>query len=177
MKDWKSLTLGEVMRLEYGKPLAQEDRSPTGLYPAYGANGEKARTNRFYRDQPSIIVGRKGSAGEVTLTEEKYWPLDVTYFVEFDRERHDLKFLYHLLLTLDLPSMAKGVKPGINRNEVYAVRVMVPPLIKQRRIVAILDDALEGIATARANAEKKLTALEELKRTLLYQAFNGALGA
>lgn len=162
MKGWKSLSLGEVMQLEYGKPLAPEDRNPTGLYPAYGANGEKDRTDRFYRDQPSIIVGRKGSAGEITLTEEKYWPLDVTYFAEFDRQRHDLKFLYHLLTTLDLPSLAKGVKPGINRNEVYAVPVMVPPLPEQRRIVAIIDEAFEGIAIAKANAEKNLQNAREL---------------
>ncbi len=162
MRGWKSLTLGEVMQLEYGKPLAPEDRNPSGLYPAYGANGEKDRTDRFYRDQPSIIVGRKGSAGEITLTEVKYWPLDVTYFAEFDRQRHDLKFLYYLLTTLDLPSLAKGVKPGINRNEVYAISVMVPPLPEQRRIVAILDEAFEGIAAAKANAEKNLQNAREL---------------
>ena len=159
---WKSLNLGEVVALEYGKPLAPEDRYPTGLYPAYGANGEKDRTDRFYRDQPSIIVGRKGSAGEITLTEEKYWPLDVTYFAEFERGRYDLKFLYYLLTTLDLPSLAKGVKPGINRNEVYAIPVMVPPLPEQLRIVAILDEAFEGIATAKINAEKNLQNSSEL---------------
>ena len=162
MNGWDCLPLSEVMRLEYGKPLPAEDRNPTGQYPAYGANGEKNRTDRFYRDQPSIIVGRKGSAGEVTLTEEKYWPLDVTYFAEFDRGRHDLKFLYYLLTTLDLPSLAKGVKPGINRSEVYALPVMVPPLSEQRRIVAILDEAFEGIATAKANAEKNLQSVRDL---------------
>ena len=162
MKGWKALTLGEVMQLEYGKPLASEDRNPFGLYPAYGANGEKDRTDRFYRDQPSIIVGRKGSAGEITLTEEKYWPLDVTYFADFDRERHYLRFLYYLLTRLDLPSLAKGVKPGINRNEVYAIPVMVPPLPEQLRIVAILDEAFEGIAIAKANAEKNLQNAREL---------------
>jgi restriction endonuclease S subunit len=162
MAGWERKTLGEVVQLEYGKPLAPSDRNPTGRYPAYGANGEKDRTDKFYRDQPSIIVGRKGSAGEVTLTEERYWPLDVTYFAEFDRKRYDLKFLYYLLTTLDLPRLARGVKPGINRNEVYAVPVMVPLLPEQRRIVAILDEAFEGIATAEANAEKNLQSAREL---------------
>ncbi|QHE77033.1 restriction endonuclease subunit S [Hydrogenophaga sp. PBL-H3] len=132
------------------------------MYPAYGANGEKDRTDKYYKDQPSIIVGRKGSAGEITKTEVKYWPLDVTYFAEFDRQRYDLQFLYYLLTTLDLPSLAKGVKPGINRNEVYGVPVMVPSLPEQRRIVAILDEVFEGIATAKANAEKNLHNAREL---------------
>ena len=154
--EWQALSLGDVIQLEYGKPLDQADRSPTGLYPAYGANGEKDRTDKFYREEPSIIVGRKGSAGEITLTEDRFWPLDVTYYVEFDRGRHDLQFLYYLLVTLDLPRLAKGVKPGINRKEVYALPVNVPPLPEQRRIVAILDEAFEAIATAKANTEKNL---------------------
>jgi hypothetical protein len=43
-----------------------------------------------------LFVGRKGSAGEINLTEEKFWPLDVTYFVKFDKRNYDLFFLYHL---------------------------------------------------------------------------------
>jgi type I restriction enzyme S subunit len=153
---WENKLLGDVIQLEYGKPLDSSDRKQNGDYPAYGANGVKDRTDKFYRDKPSIIVGRKGSAGEITLTEDKYWPLDVTYFVEFNRQRYDLQFLYYLLMTLELRSLAKGVKPGINRNEVYALSVCIPSLPEQHRIVAILDRAFDGIATAKANAEKNL---------------------
>jgi len=153
---WKGKPLGEVLQLEYGKPLDDADRKPDGLYPVYGANGEKDRSDKFYFDKPSIIVGRKGSAGEVNLTEEKFWPLDVTYFVTFDERQYELRFLYYLLTTLDLPSLAKGVKPGINRNEVYSQIAKVPPLLEQQRIVGILDKAFDGIATAKANAKKNL---------------------
>jgi type I restriction enzyme, S subunit len=169
---WEAKRLGEVVQLEYGKSLAPEDRNPNGMYPAYGANGEKDRTDRFYGNRPSIIVGRKGSAGEITLTEEKYWPLDVTYFAEFDRQCYDLQFLYYLLMTLDLPSLAKGVKPGINRNEVYDLPVMVPLLAEQRRIVAILNEAFEGIATASSNAEKNLQNARDLFEIYLAEAFS-----
>jgi len=168
---WQTKTLGEVIQLEYGKPLDQAERNPNGRYPAYGANGVKARTDKFYRDNASIVVGRKGSAGEITLTEEKFWPLDVTYFVEFDRQRHDLRFLYYLLVTLDLPSLAKGVKPGINRNEVYALPVQVPPLPEQQRIVGILDQAFDGIATAKANAKKNLQNARALFESHLQSVF------
>ena len=170
-KGWETKKLVEVIQLEYGKPLDPAQRNPNGRYPAYGANGIKARTDKFYRDNASIVVGRKGSAGEITLTEEKFWPLDVTYFVEFDRQRHDLRFLYYLLLTLDLPSLAKGVKPGINRNEVYALSVHVPPLHEQQRIANILDQAFAGIATAKANAEKNLQNARALFESHLQSVF------
>jgi len=163
--------LGDIIRLEYGKPLDKAHRKQDGLYPAYGANGEKDRTDKFLSDQPSIIVGRKGSAGEITLTEDKFWPLDVTYFVEFDRNQYDLQFLFYLLTTLELPSLAKGVKPGINRNEVYALPVLVPGLPEQHRIVAILDEAFDGIATAKANAEKNLQNARALFESQLHAIF------
>jgi type I restriction enzyme S subunit len=153
---WKEKQIAEVLQLEYGKSLDDRDRKPDGMYPVYGANGEKDRTDKFYFDKPTIIVGRKGSAGELNLTETKFWPLDVTYFVTFDERQYDLQFLYYLLTTLDLPHLAKGVKPGINRNEVYSKVAKIPPLPEQQRIVGILDEAFERIATAKANCEKNL---------------------
>jgi type I restriction enzyme S subunit len=174
--DWETKKLGEIIQLEYGKPLADSDRNPNGLYPAYGANGIKDRTDKFYKGEPSIIVGRKGSAGEVTLTEEKYWPLDVTFFVEFDRAKYELQYLYFLLLTLNLPSMAKGVKPGINRNDVYDITVTTPDIEEQRRIVTLLDEAFADIATAKANAEKNLQNAEVLFQSQLQALFNRPSG-
>ena len=171
---WKTKLLGEVIQLEYGKPLDPKDRNADGLYPAYGANGVKDRTDKFYRNQPSIIVGRKGSAGEITLTEDAFWPLDVTYFVEFDRQQYDLRFIYYQLTTLNLPSLARGIKPGINRNEVYSQSVHVISLAEQQRIVAILDQAFDGIATAKANAEKNLQNARALFESELQSVFAAA---
>lgn len=168
---WETKKLGEIIQLEYGKPLADSDRNPNGLYPAYGANGIKDRTDKFYKGESSIIVGRKGSAGEVTLTEKKYWPLDVTFFVEFDREKYELQYLYFLLLTLNLPSMAKGVKPGINRNDIYDITVTTPDIEEQRRIVTLLDKAFADIAKAKANAEKNLQNAREYCEGLMQALF------
>lgn len=168
---WQTKRLGELIRLEYGKPLPDTKRKSNGKYPVYGANGEKDRTDEFYHDKPSIIVGRKGSAGEINLTEEKFWPLDVAYFVDFDKQVLELKFLYNLLDTLNLPKLAKGVKPGINRNEVYSIEIKVPPLPEQKRIVAILDEVFEGIATAKTNAEKNLQNAREVFQSYLQGVF------
>lgn len=168
---WVEKRVGDVLQFEYGKPLSDEDRKPDGLYPVYGANGEKDRSDKFLCDNPSIIVGRKGSAGEVNLTDERFWPLDVTYFVTFDRNDYDLKFLYYLLVVLNLPRLAKGVKPGINRNEVYSQITHIPPRSEQQRIVTILDEAFDGIATAKANAERNLQNARALFESHLQAVF------
>ncbi len=168
---WELKPLGSIIQLEYGKPLDAVDRDLSGLYPVYGANGAINRSNKFYYDKPSIIVGRKGSAGEINLTESKFWPLDVTYFVKFNEFSYDLQFIYYLLERLDLTSLAKGVKPGINRHEVYSIEVKVPSKQEQQRIVAILGQAFEGIAKARANIEQNLQNARALFESHLQSVF------
>jgi len=169
--DWQTKKLGEVLKLEYGKPLPKSLRKEDGGYPVYGANGIKDFSDKFYFDKPSIIVGRKGSAGEVNLTESKFWPLDVTYFVKFDDRAYDLKFLYNLLLNLELPKLARGVKPGINRNEVYSIEADIPPLAEQKRLVKILDEVFEGIKKVEENTEMNLRNAKDLFDSYLQGIF------
>lgn len=51
---------------------------------------------------------------------------------------------------------------GFNASKLAALKLVVPPLEEQRRIVAVLDDAFAAIATATANAEKNLANAREL---------------
>ncbi len=57
----------------------------------------------------------------------------------------------------ELNEQARGVaQKGIYLEALRELDVAVPPLAEQRRIVGILDEAFEGIAAAKANAEKNL---------------------
>jgi type I restriction enzyme S subunit len=49
-----------------------------------------------------------------------------------------------------------SVQQVINLGDLRMVDVPIPPLPEQQRIVGMLDKAFEGIATAKANAEKNL---------------------
>lgn len=64
---------------------------------------------------------------------------------------------------------------GFNATKLGALTIPVPPLPEQQRIIGIVDQAFEDIAKARAIAERKLVALEALKKSLLHQAFAGKL--
>ncbi len=50
--------------------------------------------------------------------------------------------------------------------------ILLPPLPEQKRIVAILDEAFEGIGQAVANAEKNLANARELFESYLNSVFN-----
>lgn len=169
---WTKHNLGDVIGLEYGKPLPNDQRCVEIGFPAYGANGIKCYALAPYWEHPSIIVGRKGTAGAVNIVPGGFWPLDVTYYVTFEDSEYDLNFLYYMLSALDFSSLATGVKPGINRNVVYAIEQYFPSILEQQRIVTILDEAFAGIDTAVANTEKNLANTRELFESYLSSAFS-----
>jgi type I restriction enzyme S subunit len=61
--------------------------------------------------------------------------------------------------------------PRANMNVVLDFKIPVPPLPEQSRIVAILDEAFEGISSAVANAEKNLANARELFESYLNSVF------
>ena len=64
--------------------------------------------------------------------------------------------------------------PHLTCRAVKEVSIPLPPLPEQRRIVGILDEACDGIATARANAEKNLQNARALFESHLQAVFTNA---
>lgn len=159
---WQVKPLGEVVRLNYGKAISKDVRRPEGTVPVYGANGVMDYCETVLSHGPSLIIGRKGSAGALNLAQGPFWASDVTYYTEHNPNEVDFAFLHYALTQANLPALSKGVKPGINRNEVYELPIPLPPLDEQKRIVAVLDEAFEGLDRARANAEANLADAREL---------------
>lgn len=157
--------LSDLLKLEYGKPLDKSDRTPGSPYKAYGANGPISDASKYLVKGPGIIVGRKGSAGEITEVSENFWPLDVTYFVKHDAKETDLKFLYYLLLFSDLKQFVRGVKPGLNRNDAYELVVPFPSLPEQKAIVEKLNAAFAEIDDLERNI-----ALKEMQCKSLFES-------
>jgi len=167
--------LSDFITLHYGKALDKSDRHHEGKYNVYGANGINSKSDKFLCSKQSIIVGRKGSAGEINLTNGPFWPLDVTYYVEYDSSKTNIIFLYNLLKTLGLPSLSKGVKPGINRNNIYSIVVKLTNLDRQDEIVKRLDKVSKMTEELTKIFQKKLEALAELRQSVLKKAFKGKL--
>jgi type I restriction enzyme S subunit len=64
-----------------------------------------------------------------------------------------------------------SVQQVINLGDLRMVNVPIPPLPEQLRIVGILNEAFEGIATAKANAEKNLQNARALFESHLQSVF------
>lgn len=61
---------------------------------------------------------------------------------------------------------------GFNASKLAALMIPVPPLPEQQRIVAILDEAFEAIAVARANAEQNRQNARALFESYLQSVFS-----
>ena len=155
MNGWQTKKLVDVATLQRGFDLPTQDRM-SGDVPLVTSCGISSRHNKSAVRGPGVATGRSGSIGHVFFIERDFWPLNTVLYVK-DFHGNDPRFVFHLLKHFDLKRFASGSGvPTLNRNFVHDELVSVPPLPEQQRIVGILDEAFEGIATAKANAEKNL---------------------
>lgn len=75
-----------------------------------------------------------------------------------------------------LAKYAKGaIMAGLNMGLIQDLPVSLPPLQVQEELIGVADDLREETQRLSRLYERKLAALEELKKALLHQAFNGEL--
>ena len=162
--------LGEIIELKYGKGISKHNRKTNGKYLIYGANGELGRTDKYLVEGDAIIVGRKGSAGEVTRVSGKFWPSDVAYYV-LGNEKVDIDYLFYLFKSLNLQRFAVGVKPGINRNRIYEIPIPLPPLEIQKKIVERIEKLMAKIDEAKKLRKEALADASALIPSALNKIF------
>lgn len=158
-ENWPMVELGEALSLEYGKPLKKANRKG-GEFPVFGSNGIVGYHDEYLVEGPFIIVGRKGSAGEVTFSEKSGFPIDTTFYVRLHNEdKVNLKYIYHILNTLELDKVnTQAGVPGLNRNDAYKIQVPIPPKDVQDSIVAQIEvkqAAIDGAKAVIENLEKE----------------------
>ena len=133
--------LGEVCDFVYGEALKEENRR-SGTVPVYGSNGVVGLHDRAVTRGATIVIGRKGSIGEVNWSNGPCFPIDTTYYVDETKKPCDLRWLYYTLLKLDLTRLNKSAAvPGLNREDAYEQRIPFPDVPEQERIAARLDQA------------------------------------
>ena len=174
---WIEVHLGEILVLEYGKPLPKNNRIETGNYKVYGSNGIIGNHSSSLVDGFVIIIGRKGSVGKVQYEKEDCWPIDTTYYIKTSQSLDDI-FVFYQLLSLNLGALDSSTAiPGINRNQVYNIRAKLPPLKEQHRIVSKIETLFSELDHAEKGLQNAKHQLGIYKQALLKSAFNGSVTA
>lgn len=132
-RNWEWVRIGNILNFEYGESLPKNSRSSLGKVPVYGSNGIVGYHSTVLVKGPCIIVGRKGSAGAVNVSELDCWPIDTTFFIKPSLHL-DFSFVTWLLKSLKMEQAKISIVPGIQREEVYGRVVAVPSLNEQKKI-------------------------------------------
>ncbi|MEA3327262.1 MAG: restriction endonuclease subunit S [Chloroflexota bacterium] len=143
---WVKTSVEDFCKFSYGKGLPKRDRNRSGSIPVFGSNGRIDYHDEPYVKGPGIIIGRKGSIGNVHYSPGPFWPIDTTFFVTENNKRN-LRFTYFLLKSLQLDKMnSDSAVPGLNRDAAHMLEILIPQLPTQERIADILgtlDDKIE----------------------------------
>ena len=192
-KGWETKELAAVSAINYGytesassEPVGprflritdiQDDRVDWDSVPY--CKIEKADLPKYRLASGDIVFARTGATtGKSFLVNE---PPDAVFASYLIRLRLlDKKLLPEfVLLFFQTAGYWQSIKDGssgsaqggFNATKLGALTLPVPPLAEQQRIVGLLDEAFEGLATAKANAEKNLQNARALFESHLQSVF------
>jgi len=158
---WERKKLGQIAELQRGFDLPHSQRIK-GEFPIISSGGISGFHNEAKVGSPGVITGRYGSIGNVYYVNTPFWPLNTSLWVRNFFGNHKL-FIFYLLSNFDFKKFSdKTGVPGVNRNDVHAVKVLIAPKLEQKKIAEILstwDKAITTTETLLANSQQQKKAL------------------
>ncbi len=165
--EWKRIPLSSLYSVKYGK--ANPGRP--GNVPVVGSSGVYAWTENPLILHPSVVIGRKGNAGQAWLVEVPSYPSDTTFYLEpHDPTHTDIRFTYFALRYFQI-SASEDVIPSLQRHELENLILPFPPFPEQRIIAAVLS----RIQVAMEVQDKIVATLKELKAATMAKLFREGL--
>jgi len=164
---------GTIPWLLSGEVRQGEVKTATNFITQIGLENSSARI--FPKD--TVLVAMYGAtAGQVGILRFEAATNQAVCGI-FPNNHFIPEFLFYFLLSRkdELVSQASGnAQPNISQIKIKNTDTPIIPLPEQQRIVTILDEALDGIATAKANAEKNLQNARALFESHLQSVFANA---
>ena len=184
-KSWQTRRLGDVVEVQNGYAFDSKEFNSSKGMPLIRIRSLKAGTEtetRFSGDYDKKYVVKAGDLligmdGEFGCYEWKGSPALLNQRVcrlqGFDSQLVPRFLFYgvnsHLKEIEDVTGFTT-VK-HLSSKQILGIEFSLPPLPEQQRIVGILDEAFDGLATAKANAEKNLQNARALFESHLQSVF------
>lgn len=152
--EWKELK--DIAILKNGKDWKT---LPSGEVPVYGSGGEMGEfVSEYSYDKPTVLIPRKGSISNLFYLENAFWNVDTIYYTEIDDKQIIPKYFYYYLTTIKLEKMATNpTRPSLTQAILDKVKIPIPPLEIQEKIVQILDKFTDYVTelTSELTSRKK----------------------
>lgn len=133
--EWKNL--GEICNICNGK---DHKTLGDGGIPVYGSGGIMRYVNKSLYNEESVLIPRKGSLSNLFYVDRPFWNVDTIFYTIINNGIIYPKYLYYYLTTQDLERLnnAGGV-PSLTQTILNQIKIPLPPLHVQEKIVSILD--------------------------------------
>lgn len=198
---WEVKTLGDVYSFKNGINFDKTQKNGEGILTIDVFNmycdGLQVNVDNLYRVNKKIsedyilmngdiLIVRSSVKEEgvawATFFEEVSEPITFCGFIIRGRPIQKINGKYvvyylrsHAVRKELISKSVKSTITNINQAILSEVKIPLPPLPEQQRIVAKLDALREETQRLETIYQRKLAALDELKKSLLHQAFNGEL--
>lgn len=127
-------------------------------------------------DVGDILLGRYGaSVGKILINKKGAYNVAVMKTIP-NTELIDKNYFYYYLISDEFQRplskvASRSAQAGFSKDDIYNFPVLTPSHLEQKRIVEILDEAIEKIAKAKENAEKNLKNSKDLFESYLQSLF------
>jgi type I restriction enzyme S subunit len=176
---WVETTLGEVCEMYQPKTIGLKDLVSDGQYPVFGANGIIGQYDKFNHEEPQLLITCRGATcGSVNISEPFSWITGNAMVVRPLGESLDLGYLeFAFRGGINTSEAITGsAQPQITRTNLSPLPISFPFSVdEQQRLATSFRSLAAETQHLTRLYERKLAALEELKKSLLHQAFNGEL--
>lgn len=179
---WKGQKLDQIAKNLDSKriPITMNLRTK-GAYPYYGASGIVDYVNDYIFDDDLLLVSEDG-ANLLARTypiafsiSGKTWVNNHAHVLQF-KDIVTQRFIEIYLNSISLDAYVSGMaQPKLNQKMLNSIIVPVPPVSEQEKIVAEFDTLSDATKRMESIYHQKLANLEELRQSILKQAFEGKL--
>ena len=171
---WEVRRLKWVTRLQRGYDLPADQRI-LGPFPVVSSGGFIDTHSESKCAAPGVVMGRYGSTDAIFFVEQDYWPHNTSLFVS-DFWGNAQKWCYYLLSTITKADHAgKSAVPGLDRKDLFQIKVPVPPLAEQREVVRVIEMAICDLTHAISRAKRETVLIREYRTRLIADVVTGKL--
>ena len=125
-KGWTFQYLKNICNIVYGKGLPKTKLTNTG-YRVFGANGVIGYYSEFMYKNPQILIGCRGTVGQVTVSTPFSFITNNSLIIEYENSLINRYYLEHYLRTLNLKEISSGsVQLQITIQNMSGVKLLTP---------------------------------------------------
>ncbi len=173
---WETKSLFRAVIFQRGHDLPNDVREP-GTVPVVSSAGVSGNHAEAAATGPAIVTGRYGSIGDFYVIDGPFWPLNTSLY-SINLRGNDVTFLIFLLRSLKplfIANAEKSAVPGVDRNDIHEIQVVIPGRDEQEAIADYLKTMSERIDALRAKAELSIERLSEYRSALVSAAVTGKI--